>query len=478
MREALRPVFVIVRREVKDQFRDWRITVPIVILTLVFPLLMEFTATQMVNFIKSYNAQALVYERLIPFLLMIVVFFPTTVSLVIALESFSGESERRSIEPLLDSPLADWQLYLGKLLASMVVPLTASAVGLLLYLIGLALIIHWYPPPLLLLQIVSLAVIQALVMVSGAVVVSTQTTSVRAANLLASFIIIPMSLVVQGESVIMFWGNFSALWLAMLGQVVLAGLLIRTGTSHFNREELLGRELDTINLRWGWQIFRSTFIGQAHNLKEWWRLEVPASLRRLGIPFGMMGLLAVATILIGAWIAPQIPVSSQGVGEWLTDLKSGETFSQFRNASPTALFVVALLIWLNNLKSVALVSFLGIFSFGVLGVLGLMATMAIIGVMAAMVAIGGASPLLFLSAYILPHGILEIPALLLAGAAILRMGTTMVTPAHGQTIGEAWLRSLADWAKVVVGVVIPLFFVAALLEVYLTPQIALILLGN
>ena len=36
-------------------------------------------------------------------------------------------------------------------------------------------------------------------MVTGAVVVSSQTTSTRAANLLASFIIIPMTLIINGE---------------------------------------------------------------------------------------------------------------------------------------------------------------------------------------------------------------------------------------------------------------------------------------
>jgi len=37
--------------------------------------------------------------------------------LVIALESLLGEKERGTIEPLLSSPLKDWQLFMGKLLA-------------------------------------------------------------------------------------------------------------------------------------------------------------------------------------------------------------------------------------------------------------------------------------------------------------------------------------------------------------------------
>src|SRR3990172_6814584 len=95
-RATLAGALVITRREVRDQFRDWRIIAPVVILTLFFPLLMNFMAGQAVSFVSRYGAP-LVGERLIPFLLMVVGFFPISVSLVIALESFVGEKERYSL---------------------------------------------------------------------------------------------------------------------------------------------------------------------------------------------------------------------------------------------------------------------------------------------------------------------------------------------------------------------------------------------
>ena len=106
----LKKAWIITRREVRDQFRDWRIIAPIIILTVFFPGLMNFTAQQAVDFVGKYGAP-IIADRLIPFLLMVVGFFPISVSLVIALESFVGEKERRSIEPLLSSPLTDVQLY-------------------------------------------------------------------------------------------------------------------------------------------------------------------------------------------------------------------------------------------------------------------------------------------------------------------------------------------------------------------------------
>jgi len=249
MLDSFRVALIVTKREVRDQFRDWRIIIPILVLTILFPALMNFTAKQAVGFIQRYGAP-MVGERLIPFLLMIVGFFPISVSLVIALESFVGEKERHSIEPLLSSPLNDWQLYVGKLLASILPSLMASYLGIAVYLVGIFHQVGWTPEIVLLVQILALTTVQALVMVSGAVVVSTQTTSIRAANLLASFIIIPMTFLIQGESVVMFWANYNVLWWAIFGQIIIAGLLVRTGISHFNREELLSWELDTLNLRW------------------------------------------------------------------------------------------------------------------------------------------------------------------------------------------------------------------------------------
>src|SRR5690606_34434097 len=130
---TLSNALIITRREVRDSFRDWRIVAPIIILTLVFPSLAQFVAGRFSNFVADYGAD-IVAERTIPFLLMIVGFFPISISLVIALETFVGEKERRSLEPLLSTPLTNTELYIGKTLAAMIPPLIASYGGMLVYL--------------------------------------------------------------------------------------------------------------------------------------------------------------------------------------------------------------------------------------------------------------------------------------------------------------------------------------------------------
>ena len=472
----LEPVWIVMRREMRDQLRDWRIVAPIVILTLFFPFLMNFTARQVLGFVEQYGANLLA-ERFIPFLLMIVGFFPITVSLVIALESFAGETERHSIEPLLASPLTDQQLYLGKLLASLVPPVLASYLGVLVYLIGIYRGTTWRPAPDFLLLVLILTFVQALVMVAGAVVVSTQTTSVRAANLLASFIVVPMALLIQGESVVMLWADYGVLWWAVLGQALLAALLVRMGVTHFNREELLGREIDALNFRWGWRVFRGSFLGQARTVRQWLGVEIPGTLRRLRIPIALMALLLTAGVFIGEAQVKRLGLSPGTFSLEQLGSLDDSFLERFRQIGFFSVGNVAY-IWAHNLRAAALAWFLGAFTFAVGGILLLMLPLSLIGFLAGVAALSGLNPWLFFAAFTLPHGLLEIPAILITGAAILQVGATFVTPARGQTIGEAWLRAMADWVKVTLVLVVPLFLGAAALEVFLTPRFALWVLGG
>ncbi len=477
MRTKLRPVFIVAAREIRDQFRDWRIIFPIVILTLFFPGLMNFTAKRAVDFVARYGAENIIAVRFIPFLLMIVGFFPITVSLVIALESFAGETERRSIEPLLSSPLEDWQLFMGKLLASLVSPLLGAYLGITTYLVSVYFNVGWKVDPVFLLQIILLTAVQALVMVSGAIVVSTQTTSVRAANLLSSFIIIPMALLMQGEAILMFWADYSVLWWVILGQFVAAILLIRTGLAYFNREHLLGTEIDALDLRQNWNTFSKAFVGSAHSIPQWLTREVPSTLRGLVIPL----IITLVVMAVGLWIgmdqARRLNISPEMLNlDALSQLDASVT-SSLRSVGFFSLSTAAY-IWYHNLRVVAIATLLGIISFGVVGQIILMLPMALLGFLAQASSTTGMGPWTFLAAFTLPHGFLEIPAMILSGAVTLRLGAIFITPSQGLTISSAWMRALAEWARILIAIVIPLFFFAALIEVFITPNTMLMILGK
>lgn len=473
LRELLAGASLIAQREIRDQLRDWRILVPIILLTLFFPVLMNFTANSLVSFVQKYNAP-LIGDRLIPFLLMIVGFFPISISLVIALESFVGEKERLTIEPLLCTPLSDTQIFFGKLGASLFLPLFASYLGILVYLVGISTLLRWQAPFSFLMLIFVLTTVQGLVMVCGAVVISSQTTSVRAANLLASFVIIPMALLIQGESVIMFWAQYAALWWIAVGLLVVAGLLMRVGLAQFQREELLGRELDNINLKRALNTFWTNFKGRASNIFDWYQKELTNSLKVTLLPAALSALVLLAGIFIGmreanVFVFPLDAAPASGTLSIITDRLV------LLKTIPIASFS---LVWLQNLRAIFLATLAGLFTFGVAGVLILALPFAIIGYfMASMMRIG-ISPWIFLGSFILPHAVFEVPAILLSGGAILRLGATLVAPASRRPLSEGWLQALVDWAKLVLGLVIPLLLIAAGVEIFITPRVALWLLNR
>ena len=76
-KESARIVWLIAWRELRDQMRDWRIIIPMVILTLVLPILANAGARAAVNFTTQYGTP-LIAERLVPFLLLVVGYFPIT----------------------------------------------------------------------------------------------------------------------------------------------------------------------------------------------------------------------------------------------------------------------------------------------------------------------------------------------------------------------------------------------------------------
>jgi uncharacterized membrane protein SpoIIM required for sporulation len=298
---------------------------------------------------------------------------------------------------------------------------------------------------------------------------------VRAANLLSSFIVIPMALLIQGEAIILFWGSDQVLWWVILGQVVIASLLVRMGLAHFNREDLLGREIDVLNLRTSWRIFRNAFVGSARNPWEWLTREIPISLRRLVIPVLIMVVLVPVGVWMGSDMAARFQLPPQLLNLQSLIAMDPEVISDLQEIGLISIGG-ALYIWLHNLRVVVIATAVGVFSFGVLGALILMLPMAILGFLAGSAALVGYDPARFLAAFTLPHAALEIPAIIISGALIFRVGATLVTPAQNETIGEAWLRGLADWARVMVAVVAPLFFLAALLEAFVTPHVMLLLL--
>jgi uncharacterized membrane protein SpoIIM required for sporulation len=359
------------------------------------------------------------------------------------------------------------------------------------------------------LQTLALTAVQTVLMVSAAIVISTQSTTVRSANLLASFIVIPVALLVQGESAMMFLGgtdetNKNILWLAVLGVAIMSGLIVRLGVVHFKRENLLGREIDMLNVNWALQVFWKAFSGSEtapalvrylvghwklsrnvapaesemlslsdafllayQELGVWYRVEIPKALRKISVTFWVTVVIGIAAI-VAAYYYVNAQVGPNNIEHARSMLS--DNFSK-DGLTPQFLFF-------NNFRAELVISALGIFSFGVLGLVVYIGNLAFIGGVLALWNAAGASPVLIFLTGVLPHGMFELPSVILISSAVLHAGLELVTPKDGRTIGEAFIISIADLFKILLGVCIPLLMIAAAVEGWITPRILKLFVGE
>jgi uncharacterized membrane protein SpoIIM required for sporulation len=348
--------------------------------------------------------------------------------------------------------------------------------GLAVYIIGLLVFADWVVPLKVFFQILLLTTLQGTIMVAAAVIVSSQTTSVRAANLLASFIIIPTAFLLQIEAIVMFWGNIRGLWWLILALAVTAVIFIRMGIKVFNREELIGQDIDQIRVGWIWRHFWNRFTARTatgrYSLHGWFR-QLFSIVPELKAPAASLLIALVVGLALGFYMASQFALPS-GPGEGLSAAQIASNTSQVQlvhSELPGTIFM-------QNARILVLVALLGIVTLGVTDVLIFMLPWVLIGFMAGQVGVAGESAFLFILAAIVPHAILEVPALLLVvGAALRWHAAVMARPPKG-TVSEQWISGAADFWMVLLGLGLPLLLAAAYVEANITPRVILWAFGD
>ncbi|MBC8080381.1 MAG: stage II sporulation protein M [Gorillibacterium sp.] len=195
--------------------------------------------------------------------------------------------------------------------------------------------------------------------------------------------------------------------------------------------------------------FKRRFVG--YLLERWRPIALAFVLFVLGALAGFIAVwnnpLNLYTILPGS-MADHIDPSQ--VGQNHQDLQSAVTSST---------------IMTNNIK-VAILAFVGGITFGLLTIYVMIYNGLMVGALAAVFWQAGKSYVFW--AYILPHGIIELSAIFIAGGAGLYMGYRMISPGI-YTRKYMFLRSVQESALLLVGT-IPLFVIAGLIEGYLTPS--------
>jgi uncharacterized membrane protein SpoIIM required for sporulation/ABC-type transport system involved in multi-copper enzyme maturation permease subunit len=452
--------WLVARRDLRESTSDARLFIAMTSLTFVIPVVAVAGVSVAARLLGSGSAG--IAERLVEVGAFFVVFLPASFSLVLALESFSGERERNTLETLFATRLRESEIYLGKVFAVLLPSLALSYSALLVYTVGVLAIDQFIPTQELgPLVVVTLA--QALVMVCGATIVSSQTKTLRSANVMASFIIIPMSGVIQGESVLIITHLEWILWAVATMLAVVALLLLRLGMIGFNRESILAKESAPPNRR----AWLGRALGPVPGPRRWPGL-LPGLPRAVGRAFGRTRsaiAVAAALLLAGTAVGAVSERLSLIDSEPVRVLVSAQvsTGQELVFGTPQ-LFAF---IFGHNLLVGLLMLVLAPATLGVLGGLVLMTNGFVIGYLGAV--FFGFSRLDYFACGTLPHGVFELVALVLAYAFALRVGASMVRPSSA-----GWLAGMrlafGDYARGAL-VFVPLFAVAALVESYVTPLV-------
>lgn len=164
----------------------------------------------------------------------------------------------------------------------------------------------------------------------------------------------------------------------------------------------------------------------------------------------------ILSVLIGYSFAEHFPTET---AQYMEDAKT--FFSSIEQETQWQLF---LSIFGNNVHAMLTIVALGIFA-GIFSIIFLFFNGFLIGMIAFVFT--SAAPWQVFALGILPHGIIEIPCMLLSAAIGFRIGKTSLKKLAFKK--ENVTQELAQGIKFSVTVIVPLLLTAALIETYITP---------
>ena len=172
---------------------------------------------------------------------------PLMVSTTLGADSFAGEKERKTMEALLYTPLTDFEMYVGKLLAALIPSVLVCLIGGLAYAVVVNLAAWntmggiFFPNLMWIALIVWLAPAAAGLGLAAIIFFSARAKTVQEAYQIGGMVVLPIILLVVGQ--------MAGLLYLSLEFVLLAGLivwlidigLLWLGARTFQRSELIAR---------------------------------------------------------------------------------------------------------------------------------------------------------------------------------------------------------------------------------------------
>jgi len=428
---------LVAARDLRDAVSELRLILAMVALTLAIPI----GSAAGIRALAVFGGGTAVVNRLSLVGAFFVVFIPASFSLVLALESFVGERERTTLEVLVSTPLKEAEIYAGKVAAVLSISLGLCYGGLLVYCLIVFPGLGYFPLEVLIALALS-TVCQVAAMIAGAVIISLNARTMRAANVMASFIILPMSVALQVEAALILLGRTEFLWGFAGLMIVLAVILLRMGLNGFSREALLARDSGLRNpLQRAANALRGSFSRRPGFFRLLWRRRAVLAVAAAGLPAG-----AVAGYLAGVTGAIPASVVKPVLSTLIAAAGDGTPVDE------------AIAIFSHNVLAILLVAPIALITAGLSGFLLTFMPGFLLGFAAAQsswpTALGG----------IIPNGLVEIPVAIVAGGLAIQIGAATI---HMEASGGWTSRVLAAGADYLRALrwLLPALAVAAVLEV-------------
>jgi ABC-2 type transport system permease protein len=268
-----RPIFAIVRRDLKVVSQSKPVVIPLIVvpvLMLVAIPALAALAPQVINVpgasandmeqmlrqiapglraqLEGYDvAQQAIILFIMYFLAPMYLIVPLMVASVVAADSFAGEKERKTLESLLYTPTDDRELLVAKLLSAWLPAVAIGLIGFVLY--GLVANIAAWPTmgrvyfPNLMWIVLALWVAPAVagLGLGSTVLVSARVSTFQEAYQMGAIVVLPVIALVGGQALGVMY--LSVEFVVLLGAIVWAidAVLLWLGARSFTRSALIAR---------------------------------------------------------------------------------------------------------------------------------------------------------------------------------------------------------------------------------------------
>ncbi|MEZ4645246.1 MAG: ABC transporter permease subunit [Chloroflexota bacterium] len=177
---------------------------------------------------------------------MMLMILPVAIPVTIAAYSIVGEKTSRSLEPLLATPITTTELLVGKAIAAGIPAILATWIGYIIFLIGTRLMVNdavfaRIIAPEWLIAILLVSPLLTLLSVCVAIMISSRVTDPRVAEQLSAVVILPLIMLVVGQSIGFILIDQRVILLIGLVVLLLDAFLLYLSVKIFQREAILTR---------------------------------------------------------------------------------------------------------------------------------------------------------------------------------------------------------------------------------------------